>query len=103
VSFLIAITPFRQSLRAQDSLRKYRANLIVFLEISLKSVPLVRKPPEAKAKFSLDLWCAIWFWPPEQIADCPLPNEFSKTEDGFDAIVGNPPWGIAKPNSKEFF
>ena len=89
-----------------------------------------------KAKFSLDLWCAIWFWPPEQIADCPLPNEFhagqlpanastivrqlsshwrffhwqiefpdvfSKTEDGFDAIVGNPPWDISKPNSKEFF
>jgi len=46
VSFLIAITPFRQNLRAQDSLRKYRANLIVFLEISLKSVPLVRKPPD---------------------------------------------------------
>jgi hypothetical protein len=45
VSFLIAITPFRQNLKAQDSLRKYRANLIVFLEISLKSVPLVREPP----------------------------------------------------------
>jgi hypothetical protein len=30
-------------------LRKYRANLIVFLEISLKSVPLVRKPPDPGA------------------------------------------------------
>jgi hypothetical protein len=49
VSFLIAITPFRQNLKAQDSLRKYRANLIVFLEISLKSVPLVRKPPDPGA------------------------------------------------------
>jgi hypothetical protein len=49
VSFLIAITPFRQNLKAQDSLRKYRANLIVFLEISLKSVPLVRKPPDQGA------------------------------------------------------
>jgi hypothetical protein len=90
----------------------------------------------AQAKFSLDLWCAIWFWPPELIDACPLPNEFhagqlpvkaakivrdvanhwrffhwqlefpdvfSQTEAGFDAIIGNPPWDIAKPNSKEFF
>lgn len=90
----------------------------------------------AQAKFSLDLWCAIWFWPPEAIEACPLPNEFhtgqlpveaakivrdvanhwrffhwqlefpdvfSQTEAGFDAIIGNPPWDIAKPNSKEFF
>jgi hypothetical protein len=88
------------------------------------------------AKFSLDLWCSIWFWPPEQIEHCPLvpefyegklsdeakeivgrlekqlrffhwqlefPDVFNSHSEGFDAIVGNPPWDIAKPNSKEFF
>jgi hypothetical protein len=28
---------------------------------------------------------------------------FHPTRRGFDAIVGNPPWDIAKPNSQEFF
>ncbi|TWT91638.1 Eco57I restriction-modification methylase domain-containing protein [Neorhodopirellula pilleata] len=88
------------------------------------------------ARFSLDLWCAMWFWPPDQIDECPLPSEFyagklsdeakqiarqvadrqrffhwelefpdafNTDSDGFDAVIGNPPWDIAKPNSKEFF
>ena len=36
-----------------------------------------------------------------------FPEVFTKTENhettGFDAIVGNPPWDIQKPNSQEFF
>ena len=32
-----------------------------------------------------------------------FPDVFSQPGSGFDAILGNPPWDIAKPNSKEFF
>ena len=32
-----------------------------------------------------------------------FPDVFNKNRHGFDAIVGNPPWEISKPNSKEFF
>ncbi|MFV8754267.1 hypothetical protein ACNOYE_27295 [Nannocystaceae bacterium ST9] len=31
------------------------------------------------------------------------PDVFNHEGAGFDAIVGNPPWDIQKPNSKEFF
>jgi hypothetical protein len=31
------------------------------------------------------------------------PDVFTEEHAGFDAIVGNPPWEIQKPNSKEFF
>ncbi len=32
-----------------------------------------------------------------------FPDVFTSPGAGFDAIVGNPPWEIQKPNSKEFF
>ena len=32
-----------------------------------------------------------------------FPDVFCKGRSGFDAVVGNPPWEISKPNSKEFF
>ena len=32
-----------------------------------------------------------------------FPDVFATAESGFDAIIGNPPWDIAKPNSKEYF
>ena len=32
-----------------------------------------------------------------------FPDVFRKAGSGFDAILGNPPWDIAKPVSKEFF
>jgi len=32
-----------------------------------------------------------------------FPDVFGGLNKGFDAVVGNPPWEIQKPNSKEFF
>ncbi|OWJ90364.1 hypothetical protein B6S59_28060 [Pseudomonas sp. A46] len=32
-----------------------------------------------------------------------FPDVFTASQDGFDALLGNPPWEIQKPNSKEFF
>jgi hypothetical protein len=32
-----------------------------------------------------------------------FPEVFGGDESGFDAVVGNPPWDIVKPNSQEFF
>ena len=32
-----------------------------------------------------------------------FPDVFRAANSGFDAMLGNPPWDIAKPNSKEFF
>ena len=115
-------------------------------------------------KAAMDLWCACWFWPVNEIKHAPLPTSFAnppsetcaiaaqvavqerffhwelefpdvfrerstgkntsvetdsspekepaikettasreETMNGFDAILGNPPWDIAKPVSKEFF
>jgi len=32
-----------------------------------------------------------------------FPEVFTGPETGFDAVLGNPPWEVAKPNSNEFF
>ena len=32
-----------------------------------------------------------------------FPDVFTREKGGFDAIIGNPPWEIQKPNSMEFF
>ena len=87
-----------------------------------------------RLKTAMDLWCACWFWPPNELGCAPLPRTFAapaaetlavakrlaKTHRffhwelefpdvfegrgaGFDAVLGNPPWDIAKPVSKEFF
>ena len=85
-------------------------------------------------KQAMDLWCACWFWPADELDSAPLPTTFADPEpktravadrlaagmrffhwelefpdvfrepgSGFDAMLGNPPWDIAKPKSQEFF
>lgn len=102
------------------------------------------EPALAPLRAAFDTWCALWFWPVEEIAHLPLPisdaetdevantfispspeareivrrlraklrffhwelefpDVFTGPEAGFDAILGNPPWEVQKPNSKEFF
>ena len=95
---------------------------------------LLGSPAWRSLKRAMDLWCACWFWPAEEVEGAPLPSTlvdppeetravaegitaemrffhwelefpdvFREAGSGFDAILGNPPWDIAKPVSKEFF
>lgn len=92
--------------------------------------------PYLALKEAMDLWCACWFWPSDQLNHAPLPTTigdageemawlaeelrardrmqffhwelefpdvFGPQRSGFDAMLGNPPWDVAKPSSKEFF
>jgi len=95
---------------------------------------ILGSPALDRLKQAFDTWCAVWFWPPDELEAAPLPADlanassdtlgvvmrlqgeerffhwelefpdvFISERSGFDAIVGNPPWDIQKPNSKEFF
>jgi hypothetical protein len=88
----------------------------------------------AKVREAFDTWCALWFWPLDELDALPLPAElhapsekaramvksltgqqhffhwelefpdvFIEERAGFNVVVGNPPWEIQKPSSKEFF
>lgn len=46
-------------------------------------------------KLALDLRFFHW--------ELEFPDVFNADSGGFDAVLGNPPWDITKPNSKEFF
>ena len=92
--------------------------------------------PYLALKEAMDLWCACWFWPTDEIEHAPLPTTIGDASEqmarlaeevrerdrmqffhwelefpdvfgpqrfGFDAMLGNPPWDVAKPSSKEFF
>lgn len=75
------------------------------------------------AKKELDRWCTTWFVS-QNPSDCDerfsaiaenykffhweieFPEVFdrkTRSNPGFDSVIGNPPWEISKPNSREFF
>lgn len=85
-------------------------------------------------KQAFDSWCALWFWPGDELEIAPTPKHFFNStpemvqrvadlaqqyqffhwelefpdvfagcNDGFTAILGNPPWETLQPNSMEFF
>lgn len=95
---------------------------------------ILANPELTRLKAAFDTWCAIWFWPGEELEKAPTPKNFldppeatrvltselaarlrffhweiefpdvfTGLESGFDALIGNPPWEVQKPNSKEFF
>jgi hypothetical protein len=69
-------------------------------ELSLAPIPSdLARPSEETLRVSNDIARTKRFlhWELE------FPDVFRKQGDGFDAIIGNPPWETAKPNSKEFF
>lgn len=92
------------------------------------------EPALAPLRAAFDVWCALWFWPVDELAHLPLPENFTAPsaeardvvarlraqlrffhwelefpdvftgpDAGFHAILGNPPWEVQKPSSKEWF
>jgi hypothetical protein len=59
-----------------------------FLQPSAKAKDAVRELQDATRFFHWEL---------------EFPDVFNGANPGFDAIIGNPPWEVQKPNSKEFF
>jgi hypothetical protein len=97
---------------------------------------LINDPDFIRLKDAFDLWCALWFWPPDllDLAPMPLafqgntlsnathararqvaaerrffhwelefPDVFDAAGQGFDGVLGNPPWENAQPNPEEYF
>lgn len=86
-----------------------------------------------RLKERMDLWCALWFWPPgddslptprlwaeldvpqrtalERVVaeqrffhwELEFPDVFAPGRAGFDAVLGNPPWETVQAESNEFF
>jgi hypothetical protein len=122
---------------AEEALKQIHALGITDVQQRAERFDALQADPEfRRLKDAFDLWCALWFWPADQLDQVPLPTQFAggdlgvearqiardvakerrffhwelefpdvfnASSEGFDAVLGNPPWDIAKPNSKEFF
>lgn len=49
---------------------------------------LLAAPTYRRLKDAMDLWCACWFWPPEDLADAPLPSTLVAPTDATRAVAG---------------
>ena len=143
--FLAGETLFRKDLLAKASQAhdEAQAALEVLHSLSIRDpaalaeryrTDFLDSPARRSLQDAMDLWCACWFWPADELASAPLPSTlaepplstkeiarrvaaeirffhwelefpdvFREVGSGFDAILGNPPWEIAKPISMEFF
>lgn len=108
------------------AIRTERAAIVEALVHAPPAAPLL------DTRDAYDAWCAIWFWPADALALAPRPSDLHAPREasqsiirqlaelhrffhwelefpeifargGFDAMLGNPPWDVQKPNSKEFF
>jgi hypothetical protein len=99
-----------ESLRASPEFRRLRDAFDLWCALWFWPTDLLDKVPLptrfAAGEISDDTWAIthgiaeerrFFHWELE------FPDVFNVTCGGFDAVLGNPPWDIAKPNSKEFF
>jgi hypothetical protein len=101
---------YREHLQASPVLRRLKQAMDEWCgvwfwpadEDSLQHVPTPLKfhrPSEQAANVIAQLAAEVKFlhWELE------FPDVFTPQRSGFDAMIGNPPWDVMKPNSQEFF
>ncbi|EKU96556.1 hypothetical protein Lepto7375DRAFT_0018 [Leptolyngbya sp. PCC 7375] len=99
---------YEQSIRQKDALQELKWAFDCWcavwfwqekdLEVWLTPFQFVDPSPEVRAavqKVAREYQFFHW--------ELEFPGVFREQGSGFDGIVGNPPWEIQKPNSKEFF
>ena len=101
---------YREHVQASPALRRLKQAMDEWCavwfwptdEASMRCVPTplnFHRPSEQSAKTIGQLATDVKFlhWELE------FPDVFTPQRSGFDAMIGNPPWDIVKPNSQEFF